>query len=158
VTSLFVDYSSVPTCQVSIPWWGVCTCAFQATMELGGVWATLLWRLWGMDPRVDTLIPRNCLGQTWKLKPSLVFFFLSCVCFAMSCGFSYESYWYSVGCGWMQGESRFLGSRSPLGNSLPPWFVLLGDLVLLVIVCRPTLRYWPWMWISSLCQSQSCQR
>ena len=66
---------------------------------------------------------------------------LSCVCFIMISGCSYECYWYSVGCGWMvnlafwyehkQGESRFLGNRSSFRN-----------LVLLVICSLPDLLLW----------------
>lgn len=93
-------------------------------------------------------LPRpNMEAQTLpRLYFYLVFVFLWVVVVLMN---SIDN---SVGCGWMQGESRFLG------NFLPPRFVLLGDLVLLGIVCRPTLHYWPWMWISNPCQSQSCQR
>ena len=124
----------------------MCTSCY---MELGERWAIAAITIevvgtcvmWGMDSRVDTLIGRSCLSQTRKLKPSLVYV-LSRVCFAMICGCSYVRYWYSLGCGWIRGESCILvwaqarwtcfhGNCLSHGNFLPPRFGPLGDLVLL---------------------------
>lgn len=77
-----------------------------------------------MDSRDGTLIAHNCLSQTWKLKLSL-FYALSCVCFVVMCGCSYDCIVCDVvECEvnlifmvWMQARwNTILGNRAPLGN------------------------------------------
>ena len=86
--------------------------------------------------------------------------FLSCVCFVVICACSYECYWYSMGCGWIQGDFIFIficyehsKEKSRFLGNLVLWVISsLHNLVLLVIVW-PTL--FPWSTLNVKLESMS---
>lgn len=138
----------VLTCQISTPWWGVCTRALHVGRVVSSCHAMIAIEVVGTCVIMGGWIQRptpwlrtTTLAKHGSSNPSsymLYFIFVLWLVVVLMnvVGIAWDvvecevtpTFWYEH----KQGEPCFLGNRLPLGDMLPQWYDPLDDLVFLV--------------------------